>query len=134
MKKIQLKHITGAWRYYFITICSAVLIFTWTYRGFQSGGDENAVVGYFILYGVVATLAVFSLRRSIYRQISNIDPKAYKKILSSKGKQRPLEMSRGKDMQFSGQIEDLFSTYNTFRLFSVALIVVMLAADALLLT
>ena len=133
MKKIQLKHITGAWRYYFITICCAALIYTWTYRGFQVNGDENAVVGYFILCGVIATLAVFSLRRSIYRQIGEIDQKALKKILASKGKQRPLEMSRGKNMTFSGQIEDLFSTYNTFRLFSVVLISVVLWGDVLLL-
>ena len=133
MGNFQLKHLTAAWRYYFVTISSAALLFTWSYRGFLKSGDENTVVGFFILYGVIASLAVLSLRRSIYRQISTMDPKAYKKILASKGKQRPLEMSRGKDMHFSGPVEDLFTTYNTFRLFSVAMIVLMTVGDVLIL-
>lgn len=133
MNKLQIKHITGAWRYYFVTICSGILIFTWSYRGFQTSGSEDAVVGYFVLYGVIASLSVYSMRRSIYRKISETDSKAYKKLLASKGKQRPLEISKGKGNVYSQSVEDLLQTYNIFRLANVVFILVYLILDVLLL-
>jgi len=133
MNKLQIKHISGVWRYYFVTICSGILIFTWSYRNFLQSGNEDALVGYFILYGVIASLAVFSLRRSTFRKISEIDGKAYKRLLSSKGKQRPLEISKGKGNEYSQAVEDLLKAYNIFRLANVVFILAFLIIDFLLL-
>lgn len=125
--------ITSAWRYYFVALSSAVLIFTWSYRSFMSSGDENALIGYFILFGVITSLAVYSLRRSVYRQIMNLEPKTYKAMMASKGKQRPLEMAREKDKRYSNQVEDLIQSYNIFRYFALVLLIIFIAADAYLL-
>lgn len=125
--------ITGALLYYFVTICCGAMTYTWGRRMFLSNGDENSVVGTFILFGVIVCLAVFSLRRSTYRKIAALEPKTYKHILTVKGKQRPLEIPRGKNEQFSPQVENLISTYNTFRMVGVAMIVLSLLANYLLL-
>jgi len=125
--------ITGALPYYFVTICCGALTYTWGRRSFLADGNENIVIGMFVLFGVIVSLAVFSLRRSTYRKIMALEPKTYKKIAGSKGKQRPLEIPREKGEQFSPQIEQLIRTYNTFRMVGVAMIVLTVAADALLL-
>lgn len=125
--------ISGALPYYFVIICCGLLTYTWGRRSFLAEGNENIVVGMFILYGVIVLLAVFSLRRSTYRKIMALEPKTYKKIVGSKGKQRPLEIAREKGERFSPQIEELVRTYNTFRLAGVVMIVISLTADALLL-
>ena len=111
--------------------CAAVLF---CYHLLRSADlHENIVVGMFVLYGVIVSLAVFSLRRSTYRKILEMEPKTYKKIVGSKGKQRPLEIYREKGERYSPPIEELIRTYNTFRLVGVVMIVISLAADALLL-
>ncbi|MCI9467923.1 MAG: hypothetical protein HFG45_01290 [Oscillospiraceae bacterium] len=125
--------ITGALPYYFVIICCGLLTYTWGRRSFLADGNENIVVGMFVLYGVIVSLAVFSLRRSTYRKILEMEPKTYKKIVGSKGKQRPLEIYREKGERYSPPIEELIRTYNTFRLVGVVMIVISLAADALLL-
>lgn len=119
--------------YYFVTICCGVMTYTWGRRGFMDSGNENMVVGYFILFGVIVSIAVLSMRRGTYRKIMTLEPKTYKKMMAGKGKQRPLELSRAKGESYSPQIEELIATYNTFRMVSVAMIVVSLAANMLLL-
>lgn len=125
--------ITGALPYYFVSISCGVLTYTWGRRAFLSGGNENSVIAMFILYGVIVCLAVFSLRRSTYRKILALEPKTYKKIAGSQGKQRPLEIPLGKETQYSPQIRELIRTYNTFRLASVGMVLLTIAADFLLL-
>lgn len=124
---------SGALAYYFVTIASGALTYTWGRRAFLADGNENVVIGMFALFGVIVCLAVFSLRRSTYRKIGALEPKTLRHITGSKGKQRPLEVPRGKGERYSPQVEDLIRTYNTFRYAGVAMMVITMAADALLL-
>lgn len=131
--KFQLSYISGAWRHYFITICSALLIFGWSYRTFQDNGSEDGLVGFFVLFGVILCLAIFSLRRTTYRRIQEMDPKAFKKMMDNRGKQRPLELTRTKNAQYSQQVEDMFRTYNIFRYFCLILLLIFLGLDVIIL-
>lgn len=119
--------------YYFITICCGVLTYTWGRRSFLTSGDENSIAGYFILYGVIVCVAVLCMRRYTYRRILELEPKTYKKLQNSKGKQRPLEIAKARGEQYSPQVEELLATYNTFRLICVVMILISLAADCLML-